>query len=159
MDKMGMNQAMLELVKDWYEGLSNGQKTALRLLKFSPSVIGSMFFFDGETGNCGCVGDYGHFIYEIQRYGQERDDFSLGINWKFYHENESIQYGRENAYNSNALISKLPKSLRREVVSNLCEQDETYCKARKCNLTNVRNARKALFWEAIEALKKEVMEG
>ena len=68
---------MKKLVNTWWEDLTNDQKTAVKLLKFSRSIIGSMFFFNDDTANGFAIDDYTDMRQMIEEYGTGREDFSF----------------------------------------------------------------------------------
>ena len=156
MTEQELKQSMKDLVNVWWNKLTNDQKAAVKLLKFSPAVIGSMFFFDGNTASGFAIGDYKDVRQAIVEYGIVREDFSCGINWREYHTGERVCRGIEENIANNRLISKLPGHLKNQVVDNLRRQDAIWNNYWHKNIESLKNARKTMFWEAIAELRKSV---
>ena len=156
MTEQELKQSMKDLVNVWWNKLTNDQKTAVKLLKFSPAVIGSMFFFDGNTANGFAIDDYKDMRQMIAEYGIGREDFSCGIFWLDFHHNECECRRIEENIANNGLISKLPASLKNQVVDNLRRQDDYWNACQNENIENLKNARKTMFWGAIAELRKSV---
>ena len=156
MTEQELKQAMKDIVNTWWNRLTNDQKTAVKLLKFSPAIIGSMFFFDGNTANGFAIGDYKDVRQAIAEYGIGREDFSCGVDWKNYHKNEQACCRVEKNISNNGLISKLPASLKNQVVDNLRRQDDYWNACWEDNIKYLKEARKTMFWNAIAELRKEV---
>lgn len=156
MTEQELRNAMKGIVNTWWNNLTNDQKTALKLLKFSPSIVGSMFFFDADCGDGFAAGDYMDFRDALKNYGIGRDDYTAEINWRTYHAREKDCKKIEEDIRNNELICKLPADLREQVVDNLRRQDGYWSECWSTNIENLKKARKAMFWEAIEKLRKEV---
>lgn len=156
MTEQELKQSMKDLVNIWWNRLTNDQKTAVKLLKFSPAVIGSMFFFDGNTANGFTVGDYKDVRQAIVEYGADREDFSCGIDWSDFHHNECECRCVEESIANNVLISKLPAYLKNQVTDNLRRQDAIWNIYWHKNIESLKKARKTMFWEAIAELRKSV---
>lgn len=156
MTEQELKQKMGGLVNDWWRSLTDGQKNAVKLLKFSPAVIGSMFFFNNDTANGFVIDDYKDILQIIAESGIDRKDWSYGIFWETYHANEQICRDIEKGIANNELIRKLPDNLKNQVVDNLRRQDVTWNERRLMNIEELRNARKDMFWNAIKELRKTV---
>ena len=156
MTEQELKQAMRDIVNTWWNKLTNDQKTAVKLLKFSPAVIGSMFFFDGNTANGFTIGDYKDLRQAIAEYGIGREDFSCGIDWKEYNAGEQVCRRVEKNIANNDLIGKLPDDLKNQVVDNLRRQDVAWDIYWHKNIESLKKARKTMFWEAIAELRKSV---
>lgn len=156
MTELEMYKAMKDIVSTWWNNLTNDQKTAVKLLKFSPSVIGSMFFFDGDTGNSFAIQDYLDFCPALVEHGIERNDVSCGINWKDFHKNEQVCRRIEKNIADDGFIRKLPGYLKNQVVDNLRRQDDYWDICWNDNIKYLKKARKTMFWNAIAELRKEV---
>ena len=156
MTEQELKQAMKDIVNTWWNELTNDQKTAVKLLKFSPTVIGSMFFFDGNTANGFAIGDYKDVRQAIAEYGISREDFSCGIDWGEYHTGEKVCRCIEESIANNGLISKLPAHLKKQVVDNLRRQEADWDLKKKKNIESLKKARKRMFWDAIAELRKRV---
>ena len=154
MTEQELKQSMKDLVNVWWNCLTNDQKTAVKLLKFSPAVIGSMFFFDGNTANGFTIGDYKDLRQAIAEYGIGREDFSCGIDWKEYHTGEQVCRHVEKNIADDGLIKKLPDDLKNRVVDNLRRQDIVWNTYWVKNIEDLKKARKTMFWEAIAELRK-----
>ena len=156
MTEQELKQAMKDIVNTWWNKLTNDQKTAVKLLKFSPAVIGSMFFFDGNTANGFAIGVYKDIRQAIAEYGISREDFSCGIDWREYHAGEQVCRRIEENIANNGLISRLPAHLKKRVVDNLRRQEADWDFYRHKNIEYLKNARKTMFWSAIAELRKSV---
>lgn len=156
MTEQELKQSMKDLVNAWWNNLTNDQRTAVKLLKFSPSVIGSMFFFDGNTANGFAIEDYKDLRQAIAEHGVGREDFSCGISWREYHTGEQVCRRIEENIANNDLIGKLPDDLKNQVVDNLRRQDVVWDIYWHKNIKSLKKARKAMFWEAIAELRKSV---
>lgn len=156
MTELEMYKAMKDIVSTWWNNLTNDQKTAVKLLKFSPAIIGSMFFFDGNTASGFAIGDYLDFRYALVDHGIERNDVSCGVNWKDFHKNEQECRRVEKNIADDGFISKLPTSLKNQVIDNLRRQDDYWNVCWNENIESLKNARKTMFWEAIAELRKSV---
>lgn len=156
MTEQELKQAMKDIVNTWWNRLTNDQKTAVKLLKFSPAIIGSMFFFNWDTANNFAIGDYKDMRQAIAEYGINREDFSCGVDWKDFHKNEQECRRIEENIANNGLISKLPASLKNQVVDNLRRQNDYWNACWDDNIKYLKSARKVMFWEAIRELRKEV---
>ena len=156
MTEQELKQAMKDTVNIWWNRLTNDQKTAVKLLKFSPAVIGSMFFFDGNTANGFTIGDYKDLRQAIAEYGIGREDFSCDIDWKEYQAGEQVCRCIEENIANNGLISRLPANLKKQVVDNLRRQEADWDFYQHKNIKYLKNARKAMFWSAIAELRKSV---
>lgn len=156
MTELEMYKAMKDIVSTWWNNLTNDQKTAVKLLKFSPAIIGSMFFFDGNTANGFAIGDYLDFCHALVDHGIERNDASCGVNWREYHTGEQVCRRIEENIANNDLIGKLPDDLKNQVVDNLRRQDVVWDIYWHKNIKSLKKARKAMFWEAIAELRKSV---
>lgn len=156
MTEQELKQVMKDIVNTWWNRLTNDQKTAVKLLKFSRSIIGSMFFFNTDTENGYAIEDYKNWRQMIEEYGTGREDFSCGIDWEDFHKNEQACRRVEKSISNNGLISKLPASLKNQVVDNLLRQDDYWKARRDDNIKYLKEARKAMFWNAIAELRKEV---
>ena len=156
MTEQELKQSMKDLVNVWWNRLTNDQKTAVKLLKFSPAVIGSMFFFDGNTANGFTIGDYKDLRQAIAEYGIGREDFSCGIDWKEYNTGEQVCRRVEKNIANNDLIGKLPDDLKNQVVDNLRRQDVVWDIYWHKNIESLKKARKTMFWSAIAELRKSV---
>lgn len=156
MTEQELKQAMKDLVNVWWNKLTNDQKTAVKLLKFSPAVIGSMFFFDDNTKSRFAVGDYEDVRQAIVEYGVGREDFSCGIFQRDFHYNECECRRVEENIANNGLISKLPVCLKNQVVDNLRRQNDYWNACQNENIKKLKKARKTMFWEAIAELRKSV---
>lgn len=154
MTEQELKQAMKDIVNTWWNRLTNDQKTAVKLLKFSPAVIGSMFFFDGNTASGFAIGDYKDVQQAIAEYGIGREDFSCGINWREYHTGERVCRGIEKNIADDGLIKKLPDDLKNRVVDNLRRQDIAWNTYWIKNIEDLKKARKTMFWDAIAELRK-----
>lgn len=158
MTEQELKQSVRDIVNIWWNKLTNDQKTAVKLLKFSPAIIGSMFFFDGNTANGFAIGDYKDVRQAIVEYGIGREDFSCGINWREYHAGEQVCRRVEKNIANNDLIGKLPDDLKNQVVDNLRRQDVVWDIYWHKNIESLKKARKTMFWSAIAELRKS-MEG
>lgn len=156
MTEQEMQKIMNNIVKGWWEALTKEQKTAVKLLKFSPSVIGSMFFFDNMATSGWATDKYVEMRWTIDEYGKERNDFSCGIDWEDYHKKEQTCRRIEKSIAEQELISKLPVSLKNQVVDNLRRQDECWKECWKSNIYDLKFARRQMFWKAIAELRKSV---
>ena len=156
MTEQELKQSMKDLVDSWWNNLTDDQKTAVKLLKFSPAVIGSMFFFDGNTANRFAIGEYKDARKAIVEYGIGREDFSCGISWRDFHYNECECRRVEENIANNGLISKLPAYLKNQVMGNLRRQDDCWNACQNKNIKNLKKCRKTMFWSAIAELQKRV---
>ena len=156
MTEQELKQAMKDIVNTWWNELTKDQKAAVKLLKFSPAVIGSMFFFDGNTANGFTIGDYKDLRQAIAEYGIGREDFSCGIDWKEYNTGEQVCRRVEKNIANNDLIGKLPDDLKNQVVDNLRRQDVVWDIYWHKNIESLKKARKTMFWSAIAELRKSV---
>lgn len=156
MTEQKLRNAMKDIVNTWWNRLTENQKTAVKLLKFSPSVVGSMFFFNNDTANRFAIDDYTDMRQMIEEYGIDREDFSCGISWADFHENEQACRRVEKNIANNDLIGKLPDDLKNQVVDNLRRQDAIWNIYWHKNIESLKNARKTMFWEAIAELRKSV---
>lgn len=156
MTEQELKQAMKDIVHTWWNRLTNDQKTAVKLLKFSPAIIGSMFFFNGDTANGFAIVDYKDVRQAIAEYGIDREDFSCGINWREYHAGEQVCRRIEKNIANDDLIGKLPDDLKNQVVDNLRRQDMAWNIYWHKNIESLKEARKTMFWNAIAELRKEV---
>lgn len=156
MTEQELKRSMKDLVNVWWNKLTNDQKTAVKLLKFSPAVIGSMFFFDGNTASEFAIGDYKDLRQAIAEYGIGREDFSCDINWKKYHAGEQVCRSVEKNIANNDLIRKLPDDLKNQVIDNLRRQDVAWGIYWHRNIERLKKARKTMFWSAIAELRKSV---
>lgn len=157
MTEQELYNAMKDIVSTWWNALSKEQKTAVKLLKFSPSVIGSMFFFDGETGNGFAINDYFDFRNALENYGIGRTDHSCEISWKVYHDNEDTCRRIEKSIANEELIRKLPDSLKNQVVDNLRRQDECWKACWEININTLKRIRRWMFWKAIAELRDSIV--
>lgn len=156
MAEQELRNSMKKLVNTWWSDLTNDQKTAVKLLKFSRPIIGSMFFFNSDTANGFAIEDYKDMRRMIEEYGIDHKDFSCGIDWEDYHKNEQECRRIERNISNNGLISKLPASLKNQVVDNLRRQDDYWNVCWDDNIKYLKEARKTMFWNAIAELRKEV---
>ncbi len=156
MTEQELRNSMKKLVNVWWKNLTNDQKTAVKLLKFSRSIIGSMFFFNNDTANGFAIDDYTDMRQMIEEYGTGREDFSCGVDWEDFHKNEQACRRVEKNISNNGLISKLPASLKNQVVDNLLRKDDYWKVCRDDNIKYLKEARKTMFWEAIMELREEV---
>lgn len=156
MTEQELRNSMKKLVNTWWKDLTNDQKTAVKLLKFSRSIIGSMFFFNNDTANGFAINDYTDMRQMIEEYGTDREDFSCGVDWENYHKNEQGCRRVEGNISNNGLISKLPAYLKNQVVDNLRRQDDYWNACWNDNIKYLKEARKTMFWNAIAELRKGV---
>ena len=156
MTEQELKRSMKDLVNVWWNKLTNDQKIAVKLLKFSPAVIGSMFFFDGNTASEFAIGDYKDLRQAIAEYGIGREDFSCGIDWKEQNAGEQVCRRVEKNIANNDLIGKLPDDLKNQVVDNLRRQDVAWDIYWHKNIESLKKARKTMFWSAITELRKSV---
>lgn len=156
MTEQELKQSVRDIVNIWWNKLTNDQKTAVKLLKFSPAIIGSMFFFDGNTANGFAIGDYKDVRQAIVEYGIGREDFSCGINWREYHAGEQVCRRIEKNIADDGFIRKLPDDLKNQVVDNLRRQDMVWNIYWHENIESLKEARKTMFWSAIAELRKSV---
>ena len=156
MTEQELKQSMKDLVNVWWNQLTNDQKTAVKLLKFSPAVIGSMFFVDGNTASEFAIGDYKDLRQAIAEYGIGREDFSCGIDWREYQAGEQVCRCIEENIANNGLISRLPANLKKQVVDNLRRQEADWDFYWHKNIESLKKARKTMFWSAIAELRKSV---
>ena len=156
MTEQELKQAMKDIVNTWWNELTNDQKTAVKLLKFSPAVIGSMFLFDGNTANGFAIGDYKDLRQAIAEYGIGREDLSCGIGLNEYNTGEQVCRRIEKNIANNDLIGKLPDDLKNQVVDNLRRQEADWEFYQHKNIEYLKKARKRMFWSAIAELRKSV---
>ncbi len=156
MTEQEMQKIMYNIVYGWWVDLSEDQKTAVKLLKFSPSIVGSMFFFDGMSAKTWSIDEYAEMRWTIGEYGKDRNDVSCDIDWENFHKKERACSRIEKSIANNELISKLPVSLKNQVVGNLRRQDACWKECWESNLYNLKFARKQMFWEAIKELRRNV---
>lgn len=156
MTKQELKQNMKKLVNVWWNDLTNDQKTAVKLLEFNRAIVGSMFFFNNDTASGFAIEDYKDLRQMIAEYGIGHEDFSCGIFWTKFHENEQACRRIEENIANNGLISKLPAALKNQVVNSLRRQDDCWNVCWNENIKDLKNARKTMFWEAIAELRKSV---
>lgn len=156
MTEQELKQAMKDIVNTWWNRLTNDQKTAVKLLKFNPPVVGSMVFFNGETANGFVIRDYMDFCKALENHGLGQESYSAGVNWKYYHSREKKCKEIEDNLRNNKLIRKLPSHLQEQVVDNLRQQDVCWKECWNTNIAMLKNVRKKMLWNAIAELRKEV---
>lgn len=164
-----MDDLMFEFVARWWERLDESLKNAIRVFKFSHTLItGQMFFSDTEECNDGgyFMTDYGDFANVLLTYfmtlahNEDIRDEVKG-NWGFIWNRARDILTFEEVYGNKkkdceALISRIhSKRLREEVIEDLLNNDSDLIKLDESFSEWITDARSKYLADALNRLAKE----
>ena len=164
-----MDDLMFEFVARWWERLDESVKNAIRVFKFSHTLItGQMFFSDTEECNDGgfFASDYSDFANVLLTYfmtlahNEDIRDEVKG-NWGFIWNRARDILTFEEMYGNKQkeceeLISRIHnKRLREEVTEDLLNNDSDLIKLDECFSEWITDARSKYLADALNRLAKE----
>ena len=164
-----MDDLMFEFVARWWERLDESVKNAIRVFKFSHTLItGQMFFSDTEECNDhgGFMCDYGDFANVLLTYFMtlaHNEDIRNEVkgSWGFIWNRARDILLFEEVYGNKqkeceGLISRIhSKKLREEVLKDLLDNDSDLIKLDESFSEWIADARRTYLEEALNRLAKE----
>lgn len=164
-----MDDLMFEFVARWWERLDESVQNAIRVFKFSHTLItGQMFFSDNEECNDGgfFMTDYGDFANVLLTYFMTlahnedvRDEVknNLGFTWNCARDILTFEevYGNKQK-DCESLISRIHnKKLREEVLKDLLDNDGDLIKLDESFSEWITDVRSKYLADALNRLAKE----